>query len=116
GGTGRAARADRRSGIHTGTTDRYLDVWFVGSTSDIVVGVWVGNDDNSRMDKVAGGEIPAKIWHDFVIEAEKIIAKPNVPPPEQPLTGSDKQQASTQPVLTEEERPDAYTPVLLPGR
>src|SRR5881394_3099889 len=106
-GTGRAARLDRRSAGKTGTNDEYRDAWFVGFTSDIVVGVWVGNDDNSPMDRVAGGEIPAKIWHDFVVEAEKIIAKPGAPPPQPPLTGSAKPPASTPPVLTAEDRPAA---------
>jgi penicillin-binding protein 1A len=94
-GTGRAARLDKRSAGKTGTTDEYRDAWFIGFTSDIVVGVWVGNDDNSPMDKVAGGEIPAKIWHDFVVEAGKVIAKPGAPAPvpapeREPLTGSAK--------------------------
>jgi penicillin-binding protein 1A len=78
-GTGRAARLDRRSAGKTGTTDDYRDAWFVGFTSDIVVGVWVGNDDDSPMDRVVGGDIPAKIWHDFVAAAEPIMAKPNAP-------------------------------------
>ena len=68
-GTGKVARLDRRSAGKTGTTDEYRDAWFVGFTSDIVVGVWVGNDDNSPMDQVTGGDIPARIWHDFVTEA-----------------------------------------------
>src|SRR5437868_36644 len=114
-GTGKAARVDRRAAGKTGTTDEYRDAWFAGFTSDIVVGVWVGNDDNSPMDKVAGGEIPAKIWHDFVVEAEKIIAKPNVAPPEPPLTGSAKPPASTPPVLTAEDRPAASPTVLKPA-
>src|SRR5207248_779779 len=80
-GTGRAARLDRRSAGKTGTTHEYRDAWFVGFTSDIVVGVWVGNDDNSPTDHVAGGEIPAKIWHDFVTQAERIIAKTRTPAP-----------------------------------
>jgi penicillin-binding protein 1A len=103
-GTGRAARLDRRSAGKTGTTDEYRDAWFIGFTSDIVVGVWVGNDDNSPMDKVAGGEIPAKIWHDFVVEAEKIIATPNGPASE-PLTGSAKPPKSAPPAAVAEERP-----------
>src|SRR5205085_5265831 len=78
-GTGRAAKLDRRSAGRTGTTDEYCDAWFVGFSSDIVVGVWVGNDDNSPTDRVAGGELPAKIWHDFVIQAERIIAKTPAP-------------------------------------
>ncbi|HEX6441691.1 MAG TPA: PBP1A family penicillin-binding protein [Stellaceae bacterium] len=96
-GTGRAARLpDRRSAGKTGTTDDYRDAWFVGFTTDLVVGVWVGNDDHSPMDQVAGGDIPAKIWHDFAIEAERIIARqppaaasaaltgPSMPPPAAP--------------------------------
>jgi penicillin-binding protein 1A len=110
-GTGRAARPDRRAAGKTGTTDEYRDAWFIGFTSDIVVGVWVGNDDNSPMDKVAGGEIPAKIWHDFVVEAEKIIAKPNAPAPE-PLTGSAKPPRSGPPAPVAEERP-ALPPMAL---
>ena len=86
-GTGKAARLGRRSAGKTGTTDEYRDAWFVGFTSDIVVGVWVGNDDDSPMEHVAGGEIPARIWHDFVVDAEKIMAKPGAPAPGA-LTGS----------------------------
>ena len=82
-GTGKAARLTespgRRSAGKTGTTDDYRDAWFVGFTSDIVVGIWVGNDNNSPMDRVTGGDIPAKIWHDFVTEAERIMATPNAP-------------------------------------
>jgi penicillin-binding protein 1A len=82
-GTGKAARLTesrgRRSAGKTGTTDEYRDAWFVGFTSDIVVGVWVGNDDNSPTDRVTGGDIPAKIWHDFVSEAEPVMATPNAP-------------------------------------
>jgi len=111
-GTGRAARLDRRSAGKTGTTDEYRDAWFIGFTSDIVVGVWVGNDDNSPMDKVAGGEIPAKIWHDFVVEAEKIIATPNAPASE-PLTGSAKPPKSAPAAAVAEERPVAVKPAAL---
>ena len=75
-GTGRAARLDRRAAGKTGTTQDYRDAWFIGFTSDIVVGVWVGNDDDSPMDGVAGGDLPAKIWRDFVEEAERIMSTP----------------------------------------
>jgi 1A family penicillin-binding protein len=75
-GTGRAARLGRRAAGKTGTTQDYRDAWFVGFTGDIVVGVWVGNDDNSPMDGVVGGDLPAKIWHDFVQDAERIMSLP----------------------------------------
>ncbi|MFZ3225897.1 MAG: PBP1A family penicillin-binding protein, partial [Xanthobacteraceae bacterium] len=51
-GTGTSARLDRPVGGKTGTSEDYRDAWFVGFTSDLVVGVWVGNDDNSPMNDV----------------------------------------------------------------
>ena len=75
-GTGRAARLGRRAAGKTGTTQDYRDAWFIGFTTAIVVGVWVGNDDNRPMDGVTGGDLPAKIWHDYVEEAEQIMSTP----------------------------------------
>jgi 1A family penicillin-binding protein len=69
-GTGRAARIDRPVGGKTGTSQDYHDAWFVGFTSNLIVGVWVGNDDNTPMNNVTGGSLPATIWHDFVAGAE----------------------------------------------
>jgi 1A family penicillin-binding protein len=71
-GTGRAARLDRPVAGKTGTTQDSRDAWFVGMTADAVVGVWVGNDDNSPMNNVYGGGLPARIWHDFMQEADKV--------------------------------------------
>jgi membrane peptidoglycan carboxypeptidase len=47
---------DRWAAGKTGTTQDYRDAWFIGFTSDIVVGVWVGNDDDRPMDGVVGGD------------------------------------------------------------
>jgi membrane peptidoglycan carboxypeptidase len=69
-GTGTAARLDQPVGGKTGTSEDYHDAWFVGFTSDLVVGVWAGNDDNTPMNSVTGGSLPATIWHDFVSAAE----------------------------------------------
>jgi membrane peptidoglycan carboxypeptidase len=73
-GTGKAARLDRPVAGKTGTSQDYRDAWFVGFTSDFVVGVWAGNDDDTPTQQVVGGELPAKIWHDFVAAAERIKA------------------------------------------
>ncbi len=78
-GTGAAARLDRPVGGKTGTSQDYHDAWFVGFTSDLVVGVWVGNDDNAPMSGVVGGSIPASIWHDFVSAAEPLQPSPTAP-------------------------------------
>jgi len=53
----------------TGTTQDYHDALFVGYVDDLVVGVWVGNDDNSSMNGVVGGGEPAKIWKAFMLSA-----------------------------------------------
>jgi membrane peptidoglycan carboxypeptidase len=71
-GTGRAAQLDLPVAGKTGTSQDYRDAWFVGFTPDLVVGVWVGNDDNSPMKGVTGGSLPATIWQDFVKSAEPL--------------------------------------------
>jgi penicillin-binding protein 1A len=68
-GTGRAARIKDVVAGKTGTTQQNKDAWFVGFTPELVVGVWVGNDDNMPTNNVTGGDLPARIWHDFVTRA-----------------------------------------------
>lgn len=48
----------------TGTTNDFRDAWFIGYAPDRVTSVWVGNDDNSPMKRVTGGNIPAMIFAD----------------------------------------------------
>ena len=80
-GTGRAARLPQRAYGKTGTTQDYRDALFVGFTGDLVVGVWVGNDDHSPMNRVVGGGLPAGIWHDVMAGGLKagLIAKDRAP-------------------------------------
>ncbi len=75
-GTGKAARLPNVAAAgKTGTTQDYRDAWFIGFTPDLIVGVWVGNDDNTPMNKVAGGDLPAQIWHDFLTRAAPLLSK-----------------------------------------
>jgi penicillin-binding protein 1A len=75
-GTGRAARINGPAAGKTGTSQNYRDAWFIGFSSGIVVGVWVGNDDNSPTRGVTGGDIPARIWNEFVTQFATERAKP----------------------------------------
>ncbi len=53
----------------TGTSQDYRDAWFVGYTSQLVAGVWLGNDDNSPTKKASGANVPVDIWSRFMKEA-----------------------------------------------
>ncbi len=65
-GTGRAAAVPGRAVAgKTGTTQDFRDAWFVGLVGPLVVGVWLGNDDASPMDEVAGGGLPARLFREI---------------------------------------------------
>jgi len=77
-GTARAAALDGLAAGKTGTTQDHRDAWFIGFTENLVVGVWVGNDDRSPMDGVTGGSMPATIWKSFVTRAAPHASAPEV--------------------------------------
>ncbi len=51
-----------------------MTLWFVGFTTDYVAAAWVGNDDSSPTRGVTGGTLPAYIWRDTMLAAEKAFA------------------------------------------
>ena len=59
----------RPAAAKTGTTNDFHDNWTVGYTPDIVVGVWVGNADNSPMQGVSGLRGAGPIWHNVMERA-----------------------------------------------
>ncbi|MBC8239089.1 MAG: transglycosylase domain-containing protein, partial [Alphaproteobacteria bacterium] len=85
GGTGRRAKLDRPAAGKTGTSQDYRDGWFVGYTADLVMGVWMGNDDGSKTTSLTGGGLPAQVWRDAMLAAHT-----GVPP--HPLPGQDATQ------------------------
>ena len=58
--------------VKTGTTNDFRDVWTVGYTPRIAVGMWAGNNDNTPLHKNIAGFIITPVWHAFMIEAMKL--------------------------------------------
>ncbi|WP_114226991.1 MULTISPECIES: transglycosylase domain-containing protein [Sphingomonas] len=69
-GTGRRAALATPTFGKTGTSQDNRDALFVGFAGDLVVGVWVGRDDNKPMaHSMSGGSAPAAIWRSFMAPA-----------------------------------------------
>ncbi len=68
-GTGRAALIGRPVAGKTGTTSSNKDGWFLGFSSGITAGVWMGRDDARRVPGLAGGRAPAQAFRDFMARA-----------------------------------------------
>ena len=80
-GTGRGAALAVPAFGKTGTSQDSRDAVFIGFAEDLVVGVWVGNDDNSPLGQIAGGGLPARIWRDFMTTAlDTTAAQPTAQP------------------------------------
>ena len=63
----------------TGTSQDWRDAWFVGYTSYLVAGVWLGNDDGSPTKKVSGGNLPVEIWSRFMRAAHEGVPVAGLP-------------------------------------
>ena len=98
-GTGRRAMLSIPNYGKTGTSQNNRDALFVGYAGDgadrLVVGVWIGNDDNTPLKGVSGGSLPARIWKDFMQQAVQskkpagAVKPASKPDPEGPVTPLD---------------------------
>lgn len=61
-GTGRIANINSNIYGKTGTSQNFRDAWFVGFDNEKIVGIWIGNDDNSPTQKITGGSLPAELF------------------------------------------------------
>ncbi len=68
-GTGRRAALSVPTFGKTGTTQNNRDALFVGFAGNLVVGVWVGNDDDKSLGRMTGGTAPARLWRNFMASA-----------------------------------------------
>ncbi|HEX6741603.1 MAG TPA: transglycosylase domain-containing protein [Sphingomicrobium sp.] len=82
-GTGRRAALAVPTFGKTGTTQENRDALFVGFAGNLVVGVWVGRDDNKSLGRISGGTVPAQIWRNFMTAALAVDKRRGPPlPPE----------------------------------
>ena len=65
-GTGRAANIGRPVAGKTGTTTSNKDGWFLGFSSGLTTGVWMGRDNARAVGGLEGGRAPAQAWAAFM--------------------------------------------------
>ncbi|OQY39882.1 hypothetical protein B6228_02515 [Candidatus Atribacteria bacterium 4572_76] len=71
-GTGWNAKIGRPAAGKTGTTNDFVDAWFIGFTPELVTAVYIGNDDRKPLgNKMTGGVVAAPIWAKFMKNALK---------------------------------------------
>jgi penicillin-binding protein 1A len=75
----RAQLAGWPAGGKTGTSQDFRDAWFVGYTTHLITGVWIGNDDSSPTRKATGGGLPVEIWSRVMKVAHQGVAVAALP-------------------------------------
>ena len=104
-GTGVAANIGKPAAVKTGTTDDSKDATFFGYTPDIVTGVWVGNDDNTKNGNLTGGTVPALIWKDVMRVATEPYGNKDF---DYPAVGLKPFKASKTVIITQDEAQKAF--------
>jgi penicillin-binding protein 1A len=125
-GTGRAAQIGRPVAGKTGTTSSNKDGWFIGFSSGLTTGVWMGRDDARTVGGLQGGTAPARAFHDFMTVA--VANRPaeqfetQVPMPDWQLTPQEElygdqavDENSMQPMVDENGMPLGTPPPQEPG-
>jgi penicillin-binding protein 1A len=98
-GTAQKARlAGWQAAGKTGTSQDFRDAWFIGYTSHLVTGVWLGNDDSSPTKKATGGGMPVEIWTKFMKTAHQSVPVAGLPGLAAPSFASFGQPASIPPI------------------
>jgi penicillin-binding protein 1A len=127
-GTGRRANVLKQAVAgKTGTTNDFIDAWFIGYTPDLVVGVWVGFDDRRPLgDSESGGSAALPIWLDFMqtilpeVESKPFVAPENIVyakiDPSTGLLSSDPENGAMEVFVKGTEPKEYRTDLPKPGR
>ncbi len=89
--------------VKTGTSNDYRDAWIIGYAPNLVVGAWVGNNDNSPMEKKVAGLIVSPLWRDLM---DKVL--PEIPE-ESFIDPESEDYSSLKPVLRGEISADPHS-------
>ncbi|WP_034998355.1 transglycosylase domain-containing protein [Beijerinckia mobilis] len=100
----------------TGTTNGYKDAWFIGFTGNYVGAIWFGNDDDSPMNNMTGGSLPAATWHDIMAYAHQGIELKPLPGRELPEAVATSQSKSREPSTANAEPAQILRPATLTPR
>jgi membrane peptidoglycan carboxypeptidase len=79
--------------VKTGTTNDYRDAWIIGYSPSFVLGSWVGNNDNTSMEKRVAGFIVAPMWNEMM---NRVLASSTVETFREPKPAT---TASTKPII-----------------
>ncbi|MEM8665537.1 MAG: penicillin-binding transpeptidase domain-containing protein, partial [Pseudomonadota bacterium] len=79
-GTAQRAKLDGwQAAGKTGTSQNWRDAWFVGYTAFFTAGVWLGNDDNSPTKRATGGDLPARLWRQLMVNVHNGMLPAELP-------------------------------------
>jgi penicillin-binding protein 1A len=95
----------------TGTSQDFRDAWFIGYTSNLVTGVWLGNDDNSPTRKATGGGLPVEVWTRFMKAAHQGVPVASLPNAQVGWGLSNLTQASSQVSAPSAQAPGRMAPI-----
>ena len=112
-GTGTAANIGRPAAGKTGTTSDYKDAWFVGFTPDLSAAVWMGNDNEGYLNGITGGNLPAEIWHDFMVVAASKYPVRDFPRPSGIVTSNISNKEGL--LVTDPNNKDIHSEVFIEG-
>lgn len=108
---GKALTISRPAAAKTGTTSDFKDAWTLGFTPQLAIGVWMGNNDGTPMDKIAGALGPAPTWRTLMERYHEGLAVETIAPPSSLVT---RRVCATNGLLATSGVP-SYDEIFLPG-